>query len=82
MLLYYYIWETDAVVGQDVMNNTPLWLNQTLKLPIKSDWLNQGINTIADYLGPMRNVIPMNEFMENLNVKTNFLKYNSITTEI
>ena len=68
--------EIEAVLGQDVKNNSPLWMNPNLKILIKREWLNKGINTIADFLGPM------SEFMENFNVKTLFLEYKSITIKI
>ena len=54
----------------------------TFKLPIKRDRFDKGINNIADFLGAKRTVIPMEEIAENLNVKTNFLEYNSINTII
>ena len=56
------LWETDAVLGVEVINNTPLWQNPNFKIPIKRDWLNKGINAIVDFLDPMRNVLPVNEF--------------------
>ena len=74
--------EKDAVLGQDLKNNSPLWMNPNLRILIKREWLNKGINTIAYFLGPMRCIIPMSEFMENFNVKTLFLEYKSITIKI
>ena len=43
------LWETEALLGQDVINNAPLWLNPNFKIPIKKEWLAKGIHTIADF---------------------------------
>ena len=48
-----YLWQTDAVLSHEVINNTPLWLNPNLEIPIKREWFQRGINTIADLMGPM-----------------------------
>ena len=72
------LWETEAVLGPDVINNTTLWMNPSIKIPIKREWLNKGINTIANFLGPIRYVIPMSELISELFL----LEYNSIIMKI
>ena len=65
-----------------MINNTPLWLNPNLEIPTKREWLQNGINTIADLIGPMYQILPMEKFKEKYRVKTNFLEYNIISIKI
>ena len=74
-----HLWQTDAVLCHEVINNTPLWLNPKLEIPTKREWLQNGINTIADLMGPMYQILPMEKFKEKYRVKTNFLEYNIIS---
>ena len=59
-----------------------MWLNSTFSLPIKTEWLSKGISTTAFFLAPIRNIIPMEEFIETFKAKTKFLEYKIITTKI
>ena len=72
----------DAVLDKDFFKNTPIWLNPTFSIQINREWLNNGISTIAYFLGTMNVVMSMEEFMTTHNVKTNFLDYNFVTSEI
>ena len=77
-----HLWQTDAVLCQEVIKNTPIWQNPKLKIPTKREWLQKGINTIADLMGPMYQVLPMDQFIDKYGVKTNFLEYNIISIKI
>ena len=77
-----FFWQTDRVLRKDFIKNTPIWLNPTFSVPINRQWFNNGISTIADFLGTMNVILPMEEFMTKHNVKTNFLAYNLITSKI
>ena len=57
-------------------------LNPNLEIPIKREWFQKGINTIADLMGPMYQILSMDQFKEKYQVKTNFLEYNIITIKI
>ena len=76
------LWNSEAVLHKDVICNTPLWLHNFFKLPIKRDWLRRGINSIADFLGPNNTTITIEEFTSHFGVKTNFLEFNSICHKI
>ena len=39
--------QSEAVFDKEAMCNTPLWLHNYFQLPIKRDWLDKGINSIA-----------------------------------
>ena len=76
------LWKTEAVLGQDVIKNMPIWLKPTFSIPIHSDWFNKGISTIANFLSPIRAIMPMTGYMETYNLKANFKEYSSITIKI
>ena len=48
------LWQSNAVSDREVICNTPLWLHDSFKLPIKREWNDKGINSIADFLGPTK----------------------------
>ena len=76
------LWQSEAVFDREVICNTPLWLHESFKLPIIREWLNKGINSIADFLGPTKVTLTMEQFVEYHGVKTNFLEYNNICYRI
>ena len=76
------LWQSNAINDRDVICNTPLWLHESFKTPIKREWLDRGINSIADFLGPTKVTLTMDEFVEHHGVKTNFLEYNNICFKI
>ena len=76
------LWQYNAVSDREVICNTPLWLHDSFKLPIKREWNEKGINSIADFLGPTKTTLSMEEFTEYHGVKTNFLEYNGICFKI
>ena len=76
------LWQSNAINDREVICNTPLWLHESFKTPIKREWLDRGINSIADFLGPTKVTLTMDEFVEHHGVKTNFLEYNNICFKI
>ena len=76
------LWRSEAVKDKEVILNTPLWLNSSFEIQLKRDWLNKGINSIADFLGVMKVPLSMEEFTTKYGVKTNFLEYNKIVLRI
>ena len=77
-----YFWKTDAILNEDFIKNTPIWLNPNFSIPINKNWFNHGVTSIADFLGTMNVILPMEDFMSRFNVKTNFLDYNYVTVKI
>ena len=74
------LWKTEAVSRQDVIKNMlPIWLKPTFSIPINIDWFNKGISTIANFLSPIRAIMPMTGYMETYNLNANFIEYSSIT---
>ena len=76
------LWQTDALMGFFFIKNTPLWLNPVFSIPIHRQWFKKGVTTVADFLGTMNVLIPMNTFMETHGVSTNFLDYHHISNKI
>ena len=76
------LWQSNAIYDREVICNTPLWLHDSFKTPIKREWLDRGINSIADFLGPTKVTLTMDQFVEHHGVKTNFLEYNNICFKI
>ena len=76
------MWQTDAVLKKLFIKNTPIWLNPTFSLPINRQWFKKGITTIADFLGDMNVILPMDVFMKRYNVTTNFLEYHLVSLKI
>ena len=76
------LWQSNAINDREVICNTPLWLHESFKTPIKREWLDKGINSIADFLGPTKVTLTMDQFVEHHRVKTNFLEYNNICFKI
>ena len=76
------LWQSNAVSDREVICNTPLWLHEAFKLPIKREWIDKGINSIADFLGPTKVTLTMDQFIEYHGVKTNSLEYNNICFKI
>ena len=66
------LWQSNAVSDREVICNTPLWLHDSFKLPIKREWNEKGINSIADFLGPTKTTLSMKEFTEYHGVKPIF----------
>ena len=42
-----------------VLSKEPIWLNPDLSIHINREWLSKGISTIADFLGTMNIIMPM-----------------------
>ena len=76
------LWQSNAIYDREVICNTPLWLHDSFKIPIKREWLDRGINSIADFLGPTKVTLTMDQFVEYHGVKTNFLENNNICFKI
>ena len=66
------LWKSEAVMEKEAICNTPLWLHSSFEIPIKRDWFNKGINSIADFLGIMKVPISMEEFTSRYGVKQTF----------
>ena len=81
ILVRCFFWQTEAVLDKDFIKNTPIWLNPTVSGLSNRQWF-KGTSTIADFLGTMNVILPMEEFRAKHHVKTNFLDYNYITTKI
>ena len=64
------------------IKNTPIWLNPTFSIPIKRQWFKKGITTIADFLGDMNVILPMDVFMKRYNVTMNFVEYQHVSLKI
>ena len=77
-----FFWKTDAKLNKDFIKNTPIWLNPSFSIPINKNWFKHGVSTIADFLGDMNVILPMDDFTSRFNVKTNFLDYTYVTTKI
>ena len=77
-----FFWKSDAKLNKDFIKNTPIWLNPSFSIPINKNWFKHGVSTIADFLGDMNVILPMDDFISRFNVKTNFLDYNYVTTKI
>ena len=69
-------------MGKNFIKNTPIWLNPTFSIPINKQWFKKGVLTVADFLGTMNVLMPMNTFMETHGVTTNFLDYHHISNKI
>ena len=54
---------------------TPIWYNDTLRIPLKHEWLKKGIIVIADLLDDNCNFLSLKDFQLIYNVKSNFLEY-------
>ena len=76
------LWQSNAIFDREVICNTPLWLHDSFKLPIKREWIEKGINSIADFLSPTKTTLTMEELTEYHGVKTNFLEYHGICLKI
>ena len=76
------LWQSNAIFDREVICNTPLWLHDSFKLPIKREWIEKGINSIADFLSPTKTTLTMENFTEYHGVKTNFLEYHGICLKI
>ena len=76
------MWQTDAVLKKSFIKDTPIWLNPTFSIPINKHWFRKGISTIADFLGDMNVILPMDVFVKRYNVTTNFLEYHQVTMKI
>ena len=76
------LWQSNAIFDREVICNTPLWLHDAFKLPIKREWIEKGINSIADFLSPTKTTLTMENFTEYHGVKTNFLEYHGICLKI
>ena len=77
-----FFWKTDALLQNDFIKNTPIWLNPSFSIPMNKNWFTHGVSSIADFLGTMNVIIPMEDFISRFNVKTIFLDYNHVTFEI
>ena len=58
---------------------TPLWYNNSLRLPIKPGWLKKGITTISDVLNENCLSLSLEEFQEKYGISSNFLEYGGFT---
>ena len=76
------MWQTDVTASKLFIKDTPIWLNPLFSVPINKQWFRKGISTIADFLGDMNVILPMDVFVEKYNVTTNFLEYHQITIKI
>ena len=54
---------------------TPLWYNNLLKIPLKNQWLKNGVTLIGDVLTENCRIMPIENFKKFFNIKTNFLEY-------
>ena len=57
---------------------TPLWYNETLRLPLKPHWFKRGISIIADLIDENYTLLSMADFQESYSFKTNFLEYGGL----
>ena len=76
------MWQTDVTVSKIFIKDTPIWLNPTFSIPINKQWFRKGISTIADFLGDMNVILPMDVFVKRYNVTTNFLEYHQVKMKI
>ena len=70
--------QSEAVFDKEAICSTPLWLHSSFAIPIKKEWVDKSIHSIADFLGRMKVPFSMESFTELYGVKTNFLEYDNI----
>ena len=57
---------------------TPLWCNETIRLPLKPLWLKKGITIKDDLLDDECSLMSSDDFQDIYNIKTNFLEYGGL----
>ena len=53
---------------------TPLWYNETLRLPLKPKWLKRGISIIADLIDEYFALLSMEDFHELYSILTHLFR--------
>ena len=65
----------DGFISSENILLTPLWHNPQLRLQIKKNWLDSGVQIISDLLDDDMKPYALKRFEDKFGIKTNFLEY-------
>ena len=77
-----HLWDSDVALDKDVILNPPPWYNKRIERPLKRDWLENGILTMADLLDTLRYDLLLEELQDPFGFITDFMEYHNICLKV